>query len=104
MRIVFSIVVVTFLAACSFNSTPRGGDCTSRANTELSALQAAIQTAEANLARGFAVERRLDETAGVMVQVEVPINNAQEQAKLDSLNARLPGVQASTAAAVAQCG
>ena len=104
MRIVFSISVAAFLAACSMSSTPRGGDCATQANTELSALQAAIQTSEANLARGFAIERRFDEATGTMAQVHVRINKAKEREKLAGLNARLPDVQASAAAALAQCG
>ena len=104
MRTVLSLGVVTFLAACSMSSTPRGGDCATRANTELSALQTAIQSTEVNLARGFALERRFDEATGLVTQVQVPINKAQERAKLESLNARLPDVQARTATALAQCG
>ncbi len=104
MRSVFTLGAAAFLAACSMSSTPVGGDCTTRANTELMALKSAIEAAETNLARGYAIERRIDEATGTTIEAHAPINRAEEQAKLASLNARLPDVQARAAAAVAQCG
>ena len=103
MRIIYSIGVATLLAACSMSSTPTGGSCTARASTELNALTAAIQTAETNIARGFAVERQISEDGLQVADVQVPINKAKESQRLADLQARLGGVQAQTDAAVALC-
>ncbi len=104
MRSIYSIGVAAFLAACSMSSTPAGGSCTARASTELNALTAAIQTAETNIARGFAVERQISEDGLQVADVEVPINAAKERQRLADMQARLGDVQASTDAALAQCG
>ncbi len=102
MRSVYSLGVAVFIAACSASSTPPGGTCATRASVELSALQAAIQTAETNLARGYGEERRVS-ADGVEV-VQVPINAAKERQILADLKARLGPVQAQTDIALAQCG
>ncbi len=104
MRIVYSLSTALFIAACSSSSTPPGGTCTTRASAELSALQAAIQTAETNLERGYGVERRLVSGSSQVEQVQVPINAAKERQILAGLQARLGPIQAQTDAAVAQCG
>jgi len=104
MRIVFSIGVVAFLAACSSSSTPPGGSCEARASTELNALTAAIQTAETNIERGFSIERQISEDGLQVTDVEIRINAAKERQRLADMQARLVGVQASTDAALAQCG
>jgi len=102
MRIVFFTGAAVFLAACSMSSTPTGGDCATRASTELSALQSAIQATEVNIARGYTLDRQIEEN-GQITQVQVPLNTAKENQKLANLNARLGDVQARTNVAMAQC-
>jgi ubiquinone biosynthesis protein UbiJ len=65
-------------------------------------LQAAIQTSETNLARGYAEEHRM--VAGSAQVVRVPLDTAKERQRLAGLQARLGPLQAKTASAVAVCG
>ena len=104
MRIVYSLGTALFIAACSASSTPPGGTCATRASVELSALQAAIQTAETNLARGYGEERRAVAGGTQIEVVQVPINAAKERQILADLKVRLGPVQAQTDIALAQCG
>jgi len=104
MRIVYSLGTALFIAACSASSTPPGGTCATRASVELSALQAAIQTAETNLARGYGEERRVSADGAQVEVVQVPINAAKERRILADLKAQLGPVQAQTDIALAQCG
>ena len=104
MRIVLSIGAALLVAACATSSTPVGGTCETRANAELTALKAAIQTSEQNIARGFAMVRQLDPATGQVTEVQAPINAASERQNLANLQGRLGPVQAEAAAAVAACG
>jgi len=104
MRSVYSLGVAVFIAACSSSSTPPGGSCATRASAELSALQAAIETAETNIERGFGIERQLVAGSSQVEEVQVAINVAKERQKLADLQERLGPVQAQTNAAAAQCG
>lgn len=103
MRLVFSLGAAVFLTACSMSSTPPGGSCATRASAELNALQAAIQSAETNIARGYSEERQVVEGSTQVETVQVPVNAAKEQQKLAGLQARLGPVQAQTDAALALC-
>jgi len=104
MRIVFTLGVAGFLAACSMSSTPPGGSCASRASADLNALEAAIQSAETNIERGFALVRQVAADGAQFEEVRVSVNRAKERQKLADLTARLEGVQAQTDAALALCG
>ena len=104
MRIVLSIGAALFVAACATSSTPVGGTCETRANAELTALKAAIQTSEQNIERGFAMVRQLDPATGQVTEVQVPVNTARERQNLANLNAGLGPVQAEANAAVTACG
>ncbi len=103
MRIVYSLGAAVFLSACAASSTPPGGTCATRASTELSALQAAIQTAETSIERGYAMVRQLGADGVQIVDVRVPVNVAKERQTLAGLQARLPEVQAQTDVALAAC-
>lgn len=103
MRIVFSLGTALFIAACSTSSTPPGGTCATRASAELTALQAAIQTAETNIARGYGMMPQVVGDGGQIEEVRVPINVAKERRNLADLKARLGPVQAETDAALAAC-
>ena len=104
MRIVYSLGTAAFLAACAGSSTPPGGTCETRAMTELSALQAAIQTAETSIERGYNLERRVVADTNQIEEVQVSINVAKERQNLANLQSRLESTQAQADAAVAQCG
>jgi hypothetical protein len=104
MRIVLSIGAALFVAACATSSTPVGGTCETRANAELTALKAAIQTSEQNIERGYEMVRQFDPATGQVTKVQTPINAARERQNLANLQGRLGPVQASAAAAVAACG
>ena len=104
MRIVYSLGAAAFLAACAGSSPPPGGTCETRAMTELSALQAAIQTAETNVERGYALERRITPDTSQIEEVRVPVNVAKERRILADLRGRLESTQAQADAALAQCG
>ena len=104
MRIVLSIGAALFVTACATSSTPVGGTCETRANAELTALKAAIQTSGQNLERGYAMVRQLDPASGQVIEVQAPVNAARERQNLANLQGRLGPVQAEAAAAVAACG
>ncbi|NOR62934.1 MAG: hypothetical protein GQ535_10630 [Rhodobacteraceae bacterium] len=104
MRIVLSIGAAVFVAACATSSTPVGGTCETRANAELTALKAAIQTSEQNLARGYALVRQLDPATGQVTEVQASVNSAKERQNLSNMQGRLGSVQAEADAGVAACG
>jgi len=104
MRLILSLGTAAVLSACSMSSTPPGGDCVSRASTELNALQAAILSAETNAARGYIEVERVSSATGQIETVDLPVNVGKERAKLAKLKARLGGVQAQADAAMAMCG
>ncbi len=104
MRLVLSLSAALVASACSFSTTTANGSCAARATTELTALQAAIQTAEENLARGFSIERQLVGGSTQVEEVQVPINVAKENAKLAGLQERLGATQAQADSALAACG
>jgi hypothetical protein len=104
MRLVLSLSAALVASACSFGTTTASGSCAARATTELTALQAAIQTAEENLARGYSVERQLVEGSTQVEEVQMPINAAKEREKLAGLQGRLDATQAQADSALAACG
>ncbi len=103
MRTVLSLSAALFIAACSTSSTPPGGTCATRASAELTALQAAIQTAETNIARGYGLTPQVVAGGTQIEEVRVPINVGKERRNLADLKARLGAVQAQTDAALAAC-
>lgn len=104
MRIVLFLGAAAILAACSSSSTPLGGTCATRANSELAALQTAIQVSEQTVERGFSTVRQVSADGSQFEEVQVPVNVAKERQNLASLQARLGPVQAEANAALALCG
>lgn len=104
MRIVLSIGAAAILAACSASSTPPGGTCQTQANSELSALQGAIQASEQSIENGYSVVRQVSADGAQIQQVQVPVNVAKERQNLANLQARLAPTQAKANDALALCG
>ena len=103
MRIVLFLGAAAVLAACSSSSTPTGGTCQTRANSQLTALQAAISVSEQTIERGYSTVRQLSADGSQFEEVQVPVNVAKERQNLANLQARLGPVQAETDAALALC-
>ena len=122
MRPAFAILPLVVLAACA---TPRE-QCISDATRDTAVLGSLISQTEANLARGYALERRQDvrtvrgicrgrnedgstftfnceETNTFTSAVPVAIDLNAERAKLRSLQERFTLAQAASNQAVAQC-
>ncbi len=104
MRIILSIGVAALLAACSSSSTPPGGTCQTRANSELNALNTAISVSEQTIERGFSIVRQVSADGSQFEEIQVPVNVAKERQNLASLQARLAPTQAEATAALALCG
>ena len=104
MRIVLFLGTAALLAACSSSSTPLGGTCESHANSELYALQGAIQASEQSIENGFSVVRQVSADGTQLEDVQVSVNVAKERQNLANLLARLEPTQAQATAALALCG
>ena len=112
------IAVLAILAACT---TPQEA-CIYRAQEDLRSLQGRIATAQGNLDRGYAIHRQVvpytyvvicHDDAGKAYQCEqnatrvqetpVPIDLAEERARLARLRAALPAAQRAARDGVVEC-
>lgn len=122
MRVTLALIPLVFLSACASDRER----CVENADSDLNIVIQLIAETRANISRGYGLEERTNMTTiekvcqitqeggGILnvpcneivpnrSQVPVAIDLAAEQAKLDSMLARLPQMQAQANAAVDQC-
>jgi len=122
MRLALSLASLALVAAC----VSEQDSCVSNASRDLTIVNQLIAETRANVSRGYALEERTDMTTiekvceivqdggGILrvpcnemvpnrSMVPVAIDLVAEQAKLDSLLARQPQMQAQANAAIEQC-